>query len=179
MAFLGMGQLLQRVELENHSRIVLSNEEGYTVRCYILRVSVNDPKIDVIDKLTIGSKVVFTGEWRGDKETMDDFRFDSIAEREFVSCPTCAHPMVDDCCVVRHDKEARKLTGTWKVIHKRHIGRFVKIFFEKGHFVFGAVSCSKLWFHQEFKDLIENDIVELEGWRYQTSTTLKYVRKCI
>ena len=175
MSYLGMGELLQKTECGNHTRIVIAVEEGYKVLCYILRVADSDPKMDVISHLQVGDKVIFSGEWLAE-EKMDDFRFDWIGRKDFQSCSACGLAMVSEKCVLNHDKEAIKLFGKWKVVHARRFGRFIKVWFEKELFVFGAVSCAKLWIHRDFKTLSAGDYVELEGWRYQSTTTLKYVR---
>ena len=176
MAYLGMGQLMQKVERERYTRIVVAVEAGYLVRCFTLRASIDDPKIQVIDELNVGDKVLFTGELREDGNT-DTLRFDSIVKSDFVSCSVCGIAMVTNYCVSHHDEEAIKLDGNWKIIHVTKLGHFIKLWFEKSGYIFGAASCSTFWFHPTIRELCEGDFVDLEGWKYKNSTSLKYVRK--
>ena len=172
-----MGQLLQKVKLESHTRIVIALEVGYLVRCYTFRVSIKDSNFDVIDQLKVGDNVLFTGEVQ-DGETMDDIKLDSIIKKDFISCPTCGIAMVSDKCILKHDREAIKLQGTWAVVQTSGVGYYMKIWFEKDNLVFGAISCPQMWHYPDFMNLRRGDLVELEGWAYKDTNTLKYVRKC-
>ena len=167
-----LGKVLQIAKRTLHHKIIAAVECGYHVDCYTLRVS----DLKMIDDLQVGDKILFTGCWLTNDE-VKIFKMESIMKRDFLECTECSLPLTSDTCILKHNDEAQKLRGQWKVVHKIQSEDYVKIFFEHVHYVFAAVSFPKLWIHSQFQKLAEGDLVELEGWRYKQRTTIKFVNK--
>ena len=168
-----LGQVLQLVERSGYHKIVAGVECGYHVDCYTLRIT--DEKMI---ELEVGDNIIFTG-YSMSRDGLEQFHMESLLKKNFASCSECALPLTSDTCLLRHDKEAQKLVGQWKIVHKVEAKGCVTLFFEQGHFVFAAVSSPHQWIHSVFQGLDENDQVKLEGWRYQQRTTLKFIEKIV
>ena len=78
--------------------------------------------------------------------------------------------------MLKHDKEAQRLAGTWRVVHTIEKDNLIKVFFDKNNFVFAAVARPTDWYYDTFKLLKDDNIVEVEGWRYKSRTTLRYLK---
>ena len=170
MSFLG--QVLQIEERQNYYKVVVGVETGYNIDCYTLRV-LHDK---MINDLVVGHNILFTGYSRS-RDGIEQFHVESFMRKDFSSCIKCGLPLTSYICFVKHDAEAQKFFGDWKIVHKIVSKGCVKLFFEKEHFVFAAVSTPQLWVHGTFLDLIEGDRVRLEGWRYRQKTTIKLIEK--
>ena len=168
MIFLGQVQLL--VERPNYLKIVVAVECGYHVDCYTLRVVEN-----TIPTLEVGDKVIFTGYERKNSAGLEQFHMETLMKKNFVSCPVCEFPLTSDVCMITHDKEAQKLIGQWKIVHKVEAQGCIKIFFEQGHYVFATVALPSQWTYSTFQELNVDDRVDLEGWRYHHHSTLKFI----
>ena len=166
-----LGQVQQLVERPSYRKIVVAVECGYHVDCYTLRVA--DEKIP---KLEVDDKIIFTG-YLMSRDGLEQFHVESLLKKNFASCPVCEFPLTSDTCLLKHDKEAQKLLGQWKVVHKIQTKGYIKLFFEQGHYVFATVSIPKQWTYSTFQELNDNDQVKLQGWRYQQRTTLKFIEK--
>ena len=167
-----LGKVLEIAKRTLHYKITTAVECGYHVDCYTLRVGDSN----MINDLQVGEKIIFTGRWVT-KDGDEVFKTESIMKRDFLECTECGLPLSSNTCFLKHDKEAQKLSGQWTIVHKIKSGGYIKIFFGHKHYVFAAVSFSKLWIHSQFQTLAEGDFVELEGWRYKQRTTIKYVNK--
>ena len=165
-----LGQVQQLVERQNYHKIVVAVECGYHVDCYTLRVAEN-----TIPKLEVGDKVIFTGYAAKNSAGMEQFHMETLIKRDFASCPVCEFPLTSNVCLLKHDKEAQKLIGQWKIVHKVQAKGCIKLFFEQGHYVFAAVALPSQWTYSTFQELHVDDQVKLEGWRFQQHTTLKFI----
>ena len=167
-----LGQVQQIVERSSYRKIVVAVECGYHVDCYTLRVA------DDSNNLDVGDKILFTG-YTTTRAGLQQFRVESLKKRNFASCPVCEFPLTSDVCLMRHDMEAQKFSGQWKIVHKVQAKGCIKLFFEQGRYVFAAVSLPNQWTYSTFQTLKDNDRVKLEGWRYQRHTTIKFVEKVL
>ena len=167
-----LGQVQQLVERSNYLKIVVAVECGYHVDCYVLRVAEN-----TIPKLEVGDKIIFTGYSTKNSAGLEKFHMETLIKQNFVSCPVCEFPLTSDVCLLSHDKEAQKLSGQWKIVHKVQAEGCIKLFFEQGRYVFAAVTSSTQWAYSTFQELKVDDQVKLEGWRYQQRTTLKFIAR--
>jgi len=166
------GQVLEIIKHETYYRIVVGTQIGYGVECYTLRVTENI----FPDGLKVDDKILFTGKTKS-KDGIEQFQTESIFKRAYQSCKECSLPLTSEKCFLKHDEEAQKLTGRWRVVHKIESKGNFKLFFEKGHYVFATVAIPSQWIFATFKELVINDYVELEGWRYRQSTSLMFIRK--
>ena len=148
-------------------------ECGYHVDSYTLRVA-----NEKISKLEVGDKIIFTG-YSISRDGLEQFHVESLLKKNFASCLVCEFPLTSDTCLLKHDKEAQKLIGQWKIVHKIEAKGCIKLFFEQGHYVFAAVSSPNQWTYSVFQELNDNDQVKLQGWRYQQRTTLKFIEKIV
>ena len=167
-----LGQVLQISKRDSHHKIVAGVECGYHVDNYTIRA--NDDKM--IDDLQVGDKILFTGRFSS-RDGIEQFYLESLMRRDFESCSICGLPLTSDTCLLSHNEEAQRLDGQWKVVHKVDSRGCIKLFFEKGHYVFAAVASPRMWIHTKFQELLENDFVTLDGWRYRQNTTLKFISK--
>lgn len=170
-----LGQVLYLAERPNYRKIVVGVECGYHVDCYTLRVGAED---GTIPELEVGDKIIFTG-YSMDRAGLEQFHVESMMKKNFVSCQVCELPLTSNTCILKHDKEAQKLVGQWKIVHKVLSKGCIKLFFEQGRFVFAAVAQPSQWTHSVFRGLNENDQVKLEGWRFQQRTSLKFIEKIV
>ena len=130
----------------------------------------------MVKDLCVGDQVLFSGYYTS-KGKDKQFHLETILKHSFAQCSECHLPLTSNKCFIKHDKEAQKLDGGWRVVHKIERGGDIKVFFEKGHFVFAAVATPKLWYHDLFKKLCDNDKVSIEGWRYKQQTSIKTIFK--
>ena len=165
-----LGQVQRLVDRTNYHKIVVAVECGYHVDCYTLRVAEN-----MIPKLEVGDKVIFTGYVTKNSAGLEQFQMETLMKKNFVSCPVCEFPLTSDVCLLTHDKEAQKLIGQWKIVHKVQAKGCIKLFFEQGHYVFATVALPSQWSYLVFQELNVDDRVNLEGWRYQRHSTLKFI----
>ena len=170
-----LGQVLHLAERPNYRKIVVGVECGYHVDCYTLRVGAED---GTIPELEVGDKIIFTG-YSTSRAGLEQFHVESMMKKDFVSCQVCELPLTSNTCLFKHDKEAQKLAGQWKIVHKVLSKGCIKLFFEQGRYVFAAVAPPSLWTHSVFRGLNENDQVKLEGWRFQQRTSLKFIEKIV
>lgn len=166
------GQVLEITNRETYYKLVAGVQIGYGVINFILRV----PEDNLPDGLKVCDKILFTGRTKS-KDGIEQFHTESIFKRTYPTCDECGLPLTSEKCFLKHDVEAQKLTGEWRVVHKIESKGNIKMFFEKGHFVFAAVATPNQWMLSTFKDLALDDIVKIEGWRYRQSTSLMFVRK--
>ena len=171
MQYLGTIILLE--EKDEYTKIVIGAEVGYETKYITARSKVKA----LFRDLKEGNNVLFTGETvtRNDKTF---FNLDSIVKKDFEACDECDLPKTSATCMLTHKKEAQRLSGVWKVVHKIIANNVIKVFFDKCNFVFAAVATHHHWFNNFFKELKEGDYVELEGWRYLNKTSLRYL-KCL
>ena len=170
MAYLG--QVLKIDEREYYFKVIVAVETGYNADVYILRV----PFDKMVADLIVGHRVLFTGK-STQRDGINQFRLESIVQRNFSSCLKCGFPLTSYICLIKHDAEAQMFDGNWTIVHKVNSNGHVKIFFEQRHFVFATVSTPQLWVHERFLELKVGDNVRLEGWRYKQSTSLKFIEK--
>ena len=167
-----LGQVLQIEERDLYLKIVVGVETGYNVDTYTIRLSHEK----LVSDLEIGHKVLFTG-YSQLRDGIEQFHVESFMKKDFTSCIKCGLPLTSYICFTKHDVEAQKLFGGWRVVHKIKSKGCVKLFFEKEHFVFAAVSSPQMWVHASFQELNDGDRVNLEGWRYRQKTTIKFIEK--
>jgi len=166
------GQVLQIVKRSTYYKIVAGVQIGYGVNCYTLRVT--EDKLP--DDLEVDDKILFTGRLKT-RDGLEQFHTESVFKRSFPSCEECRLPLTSETCLLKHDQEAQKLIGQWRIVHKIESRGHIKLFFEKGHFVFAAVAAPNEWIYPTFEELILDDRVKLEGWRYRQSTSIMFVKK--
>ena len=165
-----LGQVQQLVERANYNKIVVAVECGYHVDSYTMRIADN-----TMPTLKVGDKVIFTGYAMRNSAGLEQFNMETLMKKNFVSCPVCEFPLTSDVCMMKHDKEAQKLIGQWKIVHKVEGKSCIKLFFEQGHYVFATVALPCQWTYSLFQGLNVDDRVNLEGWRYQRHSTLKFI----
>ena len=166
------GQVLQINKRETYYKLVAGVQIGYGVNCYTLRVTEDNLPVD----LEVNDKILFTGKSKS-KDGIEQFHTQSIFKRAYPSCEECSLPLTSERCLLKHNAEAQKLSGQWRVVHKIESTGHIKLFFEKGHYVFAACASSNQWIHPTFQELTVDDQVELDGWRYRQSTSLMFIRK--
>ena len=121
-----LGQVQHLVERTNYLKIVVAVECGYHVDCYTFRVAENTGP-----KLEVGDKVIFTGHAANNSAGLEQFQMETLVKRDFVSCPMCEFPLTSNVCMITHDKEAQKLIGQWKIVHKVEAKGCLKVFSNK------------------------------------------------
>lgn len=168
-----LGQITQKSYKESYTKLIVAVETGYNVDIYTLRtrnhLAVND--IDVDDQVLFTGRIVTKGE-------ASQFQLQLIMKHGFKQCPMCHIPIItSELCLIKHDKEAQKLEGEWRVVHMIFHGNSIKIFYEKGHFVFAVVATPMHWYYKLFRNLRDGDTVTIEGWRYKQKTSIKYIQK--
>ena len=168
------GQVLRIVKRSTYHKIVAGCQIGYGVTCFNLRVTENR----LAEDLEVGDKILFTGYTSPrSRDGVERFYTEAVFKRYFPSCGECGLPLTSETCLLKHDREAQKLIGQWTIAYKIESRGYIKLYFEKGHFVFAAVSSPKQWIHSSFQGLARGDNVELEGWRYKQSTSLMFIKK--
>ena len=166
-----LGQILLLQEREHNIKLIIGVERGYETQYIPIRTK----NKMMLHGLKERDKVAFTGiVIRRDKKSV--FELESIIQKDFESCNVCDLPKTSTRCISKHDKEAQRLQGQWTIVHKIENETCIKIFFDKANFVFAAVATPAHWFHHIFKNLLIGDEVELEGWRYKTRTSLRYLK---
>jgi hypothetical protein len=165
-------QVLEIVKRASHYKIVVGVNIGYGIDCHTLCVDADK----LADGLEIGDKILFTG-YRKSRDGIEQFYTESIFKRSFASCEECGLPLTSETCLLKHDKEAQKLIGQWKIVHKIESRGCIKLFFEKGHYVFATVAAPNQWIYPTFQKLVVDNQVELEGWRYKQCTSLIFIKK--
>ena len=165
-----LGQLLHREEKRSYCKYVVGVETGYHVDLFTIRIR----NYHNVNELSVGDQVLFSGKYVT-KKNFRQFQLHFITVHPFRQCPECLIPLTSTECFIKHDKEAQKLIGQWKVVHKFQRDGNINIFFEKEHFVFAAVAFPSQWFYDIFVELNDNDNVILEGWRYKDKTCIKVV----
>ena len=163
-----LGEMLQIVQRRSYHKLTIGVETGYNVNLYTTRVR----NYVMIKDLHVGDQVLFSG-FNITSGRYNEFNLETILKHSFRECLECHLPLTTTTCLILHDKEAQKLYGEWKVIHKIIREGNVKVFLEKGRYVFAAVATPHHWFHHIFKKLKDNDKVIIEGWRYKQKTSIK------
>ena len=166
-----LGQIIRMQIRDEYIKAVIGAEVGYETRYVVTRTS----NKGLLNGLKEGDRVIYTG-FNIEKDGRYCFKLESIVKKAFESCPECDLPLIMEKCMIKHDKEAQRLAGTWKVIHKIEKDNLIKVFFDKNNFVFAAVARPFDWYYDTFKILKDDDIVEVEGWRYRSRTTLRYLK---
>ena len=172
-----LGRILQVEDRENYYKTAVGVETGYSTDVYTIRI--NHEKID--RRPQVDEQVLFTG-IEGRTGDRSEFILDSIKFIEFSSCLECGFPLATEACIIRHDKEARKLDGEWTIYHKIVKNGNIKLFFQRDRLVFGTVAQPKdyatlKWLYSRFRDLEEGDKVKVRGWRYITRTSISFIEK--
>lgn len=165
-----LGQLLHKIHKKTYVKLFVGVESGYNTDTYVLRVR----NLLVIKNILVGDQVLFAGQYIS-KKNIRQFQFHFIMKYGFSQCSECLIPLSSNVCFIKHDKEAQKLEGEWKVVHKVKRDRNIKVFFEKGHYVFAAVTTPKHWYYRIFRNLKDTDKVLIEGWRYRQKTSIKSI----
>lgn len=167
-----LGQLIQKTYKDTYVKLIVGVETGYNVNIYTLRTRnhLSVENIDVDDQVLFAGRYISKGQAR-------QYQLHFIMKHTFRLCPECCIPLTSDLCFIKHDKEAQKLEGEWRVVHKIFRGDDFKVFFEKEHFVFAAVASPKHWYFKLFRNLKENDIVSIRGWRYKQRTSFTSIKK--
>ena len=163
---------MQIEDRESYFKVVAAVETGYNVDVYILRVSFNMMPADLATR----QKVLFTGQYKK-REGIEQFQLESLKPINFSSCLKCGYPLTSYICFIKHDQEAQKFEGNWKIVHKIAAQGVVKLYFLQGTFCFAAVSKPGMWIHSKFLQLEEEDYVTLAGWRYKRKTSIKFIEK--
>lgn len=166
------GELLHKVQKKTYLKLIVGVETGYNVDFYTIRV--RDPL--TIKDICLSDQVLFSGQYIW-KRNISQFQLHFIIKHSFRQCSECDLPLTSNTCVIRHDREAQKLNGEWRVVHKIQRDGNIKVFFEKSHFVFAAVATPEHWYHSLFKKLSNNDNVSISGWRYKQKTSIKTISK--
>ena len=156
---------------DEYIKAVIGAEVGYETRYVVTRTS----NMNLFDGLKEGDQVIYTG-YNVEKDGRYCFKLESIIKKAFESCPECDIPLITKKCMIKHDKEAQRLSGMWKVVHTMNKDNLIKVFFDKNNFVFAAVARPTDWYYDTFKELKDDNIVEVEGWRYRSRTTLRYLK---
>ena len=167
-----LGVLVHKVRKSSYLKIIVAVETGYNVDLYTIRTR----NYDIIEGIETGDQVLFSGEFKINNNS-SYFILHYILKHSFSECPECSFPLTSNTCLINHDKEAQKLEGEWRVVHKRVQHGVIKVFFERANFVFAAVSLKKHWYNRIFKNLRNGDYIDIKGWRYKKKTTIKTISK--
>ena len=165
-----LGQVVRLQTRDEYIKAVIATEVGYETRYIVARTPHK-----IFNDLKEGDQVLFTG-FNIEKDGKYFFKLESIVKKAFESCPECDLPKVAEECVLKHDKEAQRLTGMWKVVHTIKKDNLIKVFFDKSNFVFAAIARPADWFYDIFQELKDENIVEVEGWKYKSRTNLRYFK---
>ena len=165
-----LGQLLHIAQRRTYHKLTIGVETGYNIDLYTIRVR----NYLMIKDLYVGDQVLFSGFYIS-KGRYSEFHLETIVKHTFRECSECNLPLTSNSCLINHDKEAQKLYGEWRVVHKIIREGNIKVFFEKGHYVFAAVATTNHWFRHLFRKLTDNDRVAIEGWRYRQKTSIKTI----
>lgn len=160
--------MLQKTYKETYVKVILGVETGYNINLYTIRTANHL----MFDNINVEDQVLFSGQFIPKRNSFTLF---FIMKHTFRQCPECLIPLTSDLCFIKHDKEAQKLEGQWRVVHKLYRDENFKVWFEKGHFVFGAVATPKHWYYKLFRKLKDNDTVTIGGWRYRQRTSIKSI----
>ena len=169
-----LGEVLNKIQKKSYFKLFIGVETGYNIDFYTIRVR----NYHTIKDLDVGDQVLFSGHYIT-KRNIRQFKLDFIRKQTFIQCVVCHIPLTSNACFIKHDKEAQKICGEWRVVHKIQRDGCIKVFFEKKNFVFAAVATSKCWFYPLFKKLKDNVEVVIRGWRYKQKTCIKtiYMKK--
>lgn len=167
-----LGVLVQKVQKKTYQKLTIGVETGYNVDFYTLRTR----NYTMIENVNVGDKVFFSGHFTNKKHS-SSFILRDIGKSEFTQCSDCNLPLTSNTCLMKHDKDAQKLNGEWRVVHKIVRGGNIKVFFKKTHFVFAAVASTKQWYYCVFKKLHDRDSVFINGWRYKNKTSITMITK--
>ena len=165
-----LGRIIRLQTRDEYIKAVIAAEVGYETRYLVIRSSKS-----LFTDLREGDQVIYTG-YNIEKDGKLFFKLETIVKKAFESCPECDIPLVMEQCMMKHDKEAQRLSGMWKVVHIIEKDNLIKVFFDKNNFVFAAVARPTDWYYDTFKILKDDNIVEVEGWRYKSRTTLRYLK---
>ena len=166
-----LGEIIRLQTRNEYIKAVIATEIGYETKYFVTRT----PNKSLFTDFNEGDQVLLTG-YNIEKDGKFFFKLESIVKRAFESCPECDLPKVAEQCILKHEKEAQRLTGTWKVVHKIDKDNLIKVFFDKSNFVFAAVARPTDWFYDIFQELKDENIVEVKGWKYKSRTTLRYLK---
>ena len=165
-----LGQMLHKVQKKTYYKLFVGVETGYNIDIYTIRVR----NYLIVKDLCVGDQVLFSGHYIS-KNNIQQFQLHFIVKHSFRQCSDCYIPLTSNVCFIKHDKEAQKLNGDWRVVHKIRRDGNIKVFFEQDHFVFAAVATSTHWFYRLFRRLKDKDSVIIEGWRYKQKTSIKII----
>ena len=165
-----LGQLLHREQKKTYYKLIVGVETGYNVDFYTIRIR----NYHNVKELCVGDQILFSGQYVT-KRNLRQFQLHFITVHPFRQCSECLIPLTSNECFIKHDKEAQKLNGEWKVVHKFQRDGNINVFFEKDHFVFAAVATPSHWFYELFIKFADNDNVIVDGWRYKDKTCIKIV----
>ena len=161
------GVLVHRVQKKSYIKLTIGVETGYNMDFYAIRIYHNYPEISVGDQVSFNGCFIIK----------DWFHLYHITKTNFQQCSECNVQLTSNKCFIKHDIEAKKLDGEWRVVHKIVREGVIKIFFEKYHFVFAGVATKKHWYYHIFKKLNDRDSVSIDGWRYKNRTSIKFISK--
>ena len=168
-----LGRIIRLQLRDEYIKATIGAEVGYETKYVIVRT----PNKLMFDGLEERDQVIYTG-YNIQKDNKIIFKLESIIKRNFEACAECELPKTAKKCLLNHSKkEAQKLDGTWKVVHKIVNDSTIKIFFDKCNFVFAGVATPQHWYHDIFNDLAVGEMVEVEGWRYKAKTSLRYLKR--
>jgi len=172
-----LGRILQVDDRDTYYKTAIGVETGYSTDVYTIRIAL----IKIASRPSVDEKVIFTG-FEGITDDKSEFILESIRFTEFSSCLECDFPLVSETCLIRHEKEARKLEGEWIIFHKIERNGNIKVFFQKGRLTFGTVAQTKdyatmRWLYSRFKELKEGDKVKVRGWRYRARTSISFLER--
>ena len=157
--------LLGEVLYISHAKTLLAVEVGYDLTYY--------PCHNRTVTLSKGQKVMFTGEWSGEMFNLKD-----LIPKTFESCSTCLKPLTSKQCTLKHNSEARKITGVWKVVYKRQDKRHSRLFLEQKRFTFAVTTFPGERHYKLFRKIKITDHVRVSGW-LRERLTLKSIRRCV
>ena len=167
-----LGRVIQKTSKQTYIKIIVGVETGYNTNYYTLRTR----NILSVENIAVNDQVLFSGRYISSGD-VQQYLVHFIIKQSFRQCPECKIALTSDVCFIKHSKEAQKLEGDWKVIHKIFRDGDFKVFFEKENFVFGAVASVKCWYFKLFRNLRKDDIVSIKGWRYKQRTSFSFIEK--
>ena len=121
-----LGEVLNKIQKKSYFKLFIGVETGYNIDFYTIRVR----NYHTIKDLDVGDQVLFSGHYIT-KRNIRQFKLDFIRKQTFIQCVVCHIPLTSNACFIKHDKEAQKICGEWRVVHKIQRDGCIKVFFEK------------------------------------------------
>ena len=107
-----LGKVLQIDEREQYFKTAVAVETGYNTDIYVLRIPFNK----MIDGLTVGHKILFTGQ-RRKRGDVEKFHLESIRRQDYSSCLELSYVLSDMIKKHKSFMEPGKLCTRCSLLH--------------------------------------------------------------